>query len=85
MDLTQIISIAAGTPSLAIVIWLLVKEQNTHEATRKARDDDNRMWLTKYSELAQASAIASERTAAAMERVEESLKDLITLTRSPVS
>lgn len=44
MDNAEILQLVLSTPLSAILLWMLIKEQNNHAETRKQRDQDNREW-----------------------------------------
>jgi hypothetical protein len=76
VDATQILNLLTGAPMTAIVLYLLIKEQAAHAETRRARDQDQRDFMLKYSELARQSLIAVEETGSALRDVRDVLKDI---------
>ena len=60
MEAAEIVQLLVGTPLSAVLLYLLIAEQRAHTETRKARDQDNRDWMLRYSELAKQSAVALE-------------------------
>lgn len=69
MDWNQFLATALGQSPVALVlIWMLIREQKQAEQarletteTRKARDDDNRMWVERFAVLVDRVTKAVER------------------------
>lgn len=85
MDAFEIFKLLADAPLTLVILYLLVREQNAHAETRKARDTDQRDFVVKYSELARQGAIAMEMANDALRDIRDVLKDIhrLTPTKNP--
>lgn len=64
MDIIEVIKLLTNTPLAMLLLYLLVKEQHAHAETRKARDEENHIWIERFAAMA-------ERVANAVESIED--------------
>lgn len=80
MDIAQILNLVTGTPMIAVLLYLLVKEQAAHAETRRQADQDRRDFSMKYSEMAAKSLVALESVDDVLRDVRDVSKQLYALT-----
>jgi len=61
MEITDIMQLLLNSPIAILLLWLLIREQGQHEATRLARDAQMVSFMTTYRELADRVISAVER------------------------
>lgn len=80
MDIAQILNLVTGTPMIAVLLYLLVKEQAAHAETRRMADQDRRDYMIKYSDMAAKSLVALEAVDDALRDIRDVGKQLYALT-----
>ena len=85
MDIAQILNLVTGTPMIAVLLYLLVKEQAAHAETRRQADMDRRDYMIKYSDMAAKSLVALEAVDDALRDIRDIGKQLYALTEKAKS
>lgn len=74
MEITQILNLVTGTPMVAVLLYLLIKEQAAHAITRlelaevqKAREKDSRDWAMLMVEVVMGRNVTIPTTDSAAE------------------